>query len=47
MNYTMIGKARERAGWTSEQEALSVYQTLETLTDARSAQGKRIRSHCC
>ncbi len=41
MNYTMIKEARELAGWNAEREALSVYQTLEKLTDKRRAQGKR------
>lgn len=41
MNYTMIGEARELAGWTAEREAFSVYQALEKVTDARRAQGKR------
>src|SRR5215472_7531547 len=41
MNYTMITEARELAGWNTAREALSVYQTLEKLTDKRRAQGKR------
>lgn len=41
MNYTMIKEARELAGWNAEREALSVYQTLEKLTDKRRAQGNR------
>ncbi len=41
MNYTMITQARELAGWNAESEVLSVYHTLEKLTDKRRAQGKR------
>lgn len=41
MNYSMIGEARELAGWSAESEALSVYQALEDLTDGRRSQGKR------
>lgn len=41
MNYSMVKEARELAGWSAESEALSVYQTLEKLTDKRRAQGKR------
>lgn len=41
MNYSMGKEARELAGWSAESEALSVYQTLEKLTDKRRAQGKR------
>ncbi len=37
----MIKEARALAGWDAQSEALSVYQTLEKLTDKRRAQGKR------
>ena len=41
MNYSMVKEARELAGWSTESEALSVYQALEKLVDKRRAQGKR------
>ena len=33
-NESMIGEARELAGWNAESEALSVYQALEKLTES-------------
>jgi len=41
MNYSMVKQASELAGWSTESEALSVYQALEKLVDKRRAQGKR------
>lgn len=41
MNYSMVIEARELAGWSTESEALSVYQAMQQLTDKRGKHGKR------
>ena len=37
----MLEEAREGAGWSQEEEALSIYQALSTLEDTRRKEGKR------
>jgi hypothetical protein len=41
MNYSMLEDASELAGWQTEQEVLSIYAAMHTLTDGRRKQGKR------
>lgn len=41
MNYSRAEEARELVKWNAESEALSVYQAMKTLTDARGKKGKR------
>ena len=37
----MVIEAKELAGWSTESEALSVYQAMQQLTDKRGKHGKR------
>jgi predicted transposase YbfD/YdcC len=41
MNYSMLEEARELAGWSKEDEALSIYQALSIIEDKRRKKGKR------
>lgn len=41
MNYTMLENPKELAGWQTESEVLSIYTTMQQLSDTRRKQGKR------
>ena len=41
MNYTMLKEVGELAGWSKEDEALSIYQELSKIEDTRGKKGKR------